>query len=114
MKVSKVSLTKEKFLIALDKGKKGYAQKPKSWQKIWYWWEDHSDAWFMNVYKEEKKGSLLLKKEEVITRRGARSSSSSSLSREKAVEYIEIDLLNSLSLFFIRLSFSSFFFFFFS
>ena len=61
MKVSKVSLTKEKFLIALDKGKKGYAQKPKSWQKIWYWWEDHSDAWFMNVYKEEKKGSLLFK-----------------------------------------------------
>ena len=68
MKVSKVSLTKEKFLIALDKGKKGYAQKPKSWQKIWYWWEDNSDTWFMNVYKEEKKGSLLFKNSSWITK----------------------------------------------
>jgi len=50
-------VSKEEFLIGLAKGKKGYLQKPKSWQKIWYWWEDISDMWFMNVYKEEKRGS---------------------------------------------------------
>jgi len=55
--MSKKPITKEEFLSALDKGKKGYLQKPKSWQKIWYWWED-KDHWFMNVYKEEKKGSV--------------------------------------------------------
>jgi len=55
--MSKKPITKEEFLSALDKGKKGYLQKPKSWQKIWYWWEDE-DHWFMNVYKEEKKGSV--------------------------------------------------------
>ena len=46
----KKPLTKEQFLEALCKGKKGYAQKPKSWQKVWYWWEDNKDPWFMNVY----------------------------------------------------------------
>lgn len=51
-------VTKEQFLEALGKGKKCYTQKPKSWQKIWYWWEDPSEMWFMNVYKEEKKNSL--------------------------------------------------------
>jgi hypothetical protein len=54
----KKPLTKEQFLDALNKGKKGYAQKPKSWQKIWYWWEDPKDPWFMNIYKSEKRGEF--------------------------------------------------------
>lgn len=58
----KTALTKEQFLDALNKGKKGYAQKPKSWQKIWYWWENPNDPWFMNVYKSKRNSGLPLGK----------------------------------------------------
>jgi len=54
------AVSKEDFLNALDKGKKCYLRKPRSWQKVWYWWEidkkDPTERWFMNIYRSDKKG----------------------------------------------------------
>ena len=54
------AVSKEDFLKALDKGKKCYLRKPRSWQKVWYWWEidkkDPTERWFMNIYRSDKKG----------------------------------------------------------
>ena len=36
------------FVAHLDTGNKGYVKKPKSWQKVWFWWEDKKDKWFLN------------------------------------------------------------------
>jgi hypothetical protein len=53
-------ISKEEFLKALDEGKKCYLKKPRSWQRVWYWWEidkkDPDERWFMNIYRSEKKG----------------------------------------------------------
>jgi hypothetical protein len=52
--------SKENFLNALSKWKKCYMKKPKSWQKVWLWWEkskyDPKEQWFMNVAMSTKKG----------------------------------------------------------
>lgn len=58
--MSKVNpISKEKFTDALNQGKKCYLKKPRSWQKIWFWWEidkeDPEERWFMNVSREERK-----------------------------------------------------------
>ena len=54
------AVSKEDFLKALNEGKKCYLRKPRSWQKVWYWWEidkkDPTERWFMNVYRADKKG----------------------------------------------------------
>lgn len=54
------AVDREKFLKALNEGKKCYLKKPRSWQKVWYWWEidkkNPDERWFMNIYKSEKGG----------------------------------------------------------
>ena len=35
-------------------------KKPKSWQKVWFWWEklkdDPKEQWFMNIARSNRKG----------------------------------------------------------
>jgi len=66
-------VSKEEFLKALNECKKCYLKKPRSWQKVWYWWEidkkDPTERWFMNVYKSEKKGRDEFDKSSWITAR---------------------------------------------
>jgi len=51
-------ITYDQFLTHLNKGKKGYMKKPRSWQKIWFWWED-KDCWFLNkAYDKRKDGKV--------------------------------------------------------
>jgi hypothetical protein len=53
-------LTKEEFIKALFKWNRCYLKKPKSWQKIWMWWEkdknDPKERWFMNVAVSTRTG----------------------------------------------------------
>lgn len=53
----KKQLTKKEFLKALNEGKRGYSQKPRSPKKTWYWWTDVKEKWFMNVFIETRKNS---------------------------------------------------------
>ena len=49
---------KTDFLKILSKNKKCYMQKPRSWQRIWFWYEilpyDKKEQWFMNISKGTK------------------------------------------------------------
>lgn len=53
-------MTKAEFMKGLSKWKRGYMQKPKSWQKVWLWWEKNKDdpkeQWFMNIARSTKTG----------------------------------------------------------
>ena len=51
-------ITYDEFKAHMDKGNKVYMRKPKSWQKIWFWWESKKEKWFLNkaVEKREWKG----------------------------------------------------------
>jgi hypothetical protein len=53
-------ITKAEFMKALSKWKRGYMKKPKSWQKVWLWWEkdknDPKEQWFMNVARSTRTG----------------------------------------------------------
>ncbi len=40
-------LSKEEFFSFLNEGKKCYMKKPRSWQKIHFYWEN-KEQWFMN------------------------------------------------------------------
>ena len=31
-------------------------KKPKSWQKVWFWWEDKKDKWFLNKAFDKRSG----------------------------------------------------------
>lgn len=51
-------VTREEFMKALSNRKRCYIKKPKSWQKIWMWWEpdknDPNEKWFMNIARASK------------------------------------------------------------
>jgi len=53
-------ITLKEFLKALSKWKRGYMKKPRSWQKIWFWWEpnklDPKEQWFMNIARSTRDG----------------------------------------------------------
>lgn len=50
----------EDYLKALSMWKKCYIKKPKSWQKVWMWWEkdknDPKKQWFMNIARSSRNG----------------------------------------------------------
>jgi hypothetical protein len=59
--VSKVKeISKDDFMKALSKWKRCYIKKPKSWQKVWMWWErdksDPKEQWFMNIARSTRTG----------------------------------------------------------
>lgn len=60
MQTKNKDITKDKFMNALSKWKKCYMKKPKSWQKVWFWWERDShkpdEQWFMNIAKSTRDG----------------------------------------------------------
>ena len=48
---------RKEFMKALNKGNTCYLRKPRSWQKIYFWWEDNNEQWFMNqVYDIREDG----------------------------------------------------------
>lgn len=53
-------ISREEFMKALSKWNRCYMKKPKSWQKIWMWWEKDKNApkeqWFMNIANSTRKG----------------------------------------------------------
>lgn len=53
-------ISKAEFWKALSKWKRCYMKKPKSWQKIWFWWEkdknDPKEQWFMNIARSTRTG----------------------------------------------------------
>ncbi len=57
-----VPVSKAVFVKSLAKWNRCYMKKPKSWQKIWYWWEkekgDPKEQWFMNVATGQRNGSI--------------------------------------------------------
>jgi len=65
------AVSKKNFLKALDEGKKCYLRKPRSWQKVWYWWEinkkDPTERWFMNICLSNKRGKETFDKSSWIT-----------------------------------------------
>jgi hypothetical protein len=58
MKVKEI--TKAEFIKHLSKWNRCYMKKPKSWQKVWMWWErdknDSKEQWFMNVATSTRTG----------------------------------------------------------
>lgn len=54
------NISKEDYIKELSKWKKCYMKKPKSWQKVWMWWEkdknDPNEQWFMNIARSTKTG----------------------------------------------------------
>lgn len=53
-------VNKKKFIKALSEWKRCYMKKPKSWQKVWFWWEydknSPNEQWFMNIAKSTRSG----------------------------------------------------------
>jgi hypothetical protein len=50
---------REEFMKALNKGNTCYLRKPRSWQKIHFYWEDKNEQWFMNkVYDIREDGQV--------------------------------------------------------
>ena len=47
-KVTVKDITLKEFLKALADGKDCYMKKPKSWQRLHFWYEDLNDKWFIN------------------------------------------------------------------
>jgi len=45
-----------------------YMKKPKSWQKVWFWWESKSEKWFLNkAYDKREDGQVIIEKSVWIT-----------------------------------------------
>ena len=56
-KVNNTPVSHQAFISALESGKKCYAKKDKSWQKIFFWFEnfDHENRnWFLNIGEEKR------------------------------------------------------------
>jgi|TARA_R110000822_G_scaffold105783_1_gene233666 hypothetical protein len=49
-------ITYKQFVAHLDKGNRGYMKKPKSWQKVWFWWQSKKDKWFLNKAFDKRNG----------------------------------------------------------
>ena len=58
--MKKGDITRQDFLKALSKWNRCYMKKPRSWQKVWLWWErDNSQSnepWFMNIARSTRDG----------------------------------------------------------
>ena len=53
-------ITYDEFKAHMDKGNKVYMKKPKSWQKIWFWWESKKEKWFLNKAVEKRAGGKVI------------------------------------------------------
>jgi hypothetical protein len=51
-------VNKQEFFKSLSVWNRCYMKKPKSWQKIWFWWEKDSrkpnEQWFMNIARSTR------------------------------------------------------------
>ena len=60
-------IEKSKVRDFLDQDTRVYLKKPKSWQRIYLWWENN-DRWFLNkAYSKKSKNDLQLEKSVWIT-----------------------------------------------
>ena len=56
-------ITYKQFIAHMDKGNKVYMQKPRSWQKIWFWWESKREKWFLNKAADKREdGQVVIEK----------------------------------------------------
>jgi hypothetical protein len=46
--IKKTEITLNEFIKAMIHGKECYLKKPKSWQRLHFWYEDLKDRWFIN------------------------------------------------------------------
>ena len=53
-------ITYKQFVTHLNKGNKGYMKKPKSWQKIWFWWQSKKEKWFLNKAYDKRQGGKII------------------------------------------------------
>ena len=51
----KKDITYKQFVAHMDKGNKVYMKKPRSWQKVWFWWESKKEKWFLNKAFDQRK-----------------------------------------------------------
>ena len=66
--MSTKDITYKQFVAHLDKGNKTYVKKPKSWQKVWFWWESKKDKWFLNkAFDKRSKGKVTTEASSGIT-----------------------------------------------
>ena len=42
-------ITYKQFIAHMNKGNKVYMKKPRSWQKVWFWWESKKEKWFFTM-----------------------------------------------------------------
>lgn len=54
------SVTHKQFIAHMNKGNKVYMKKPKSWQRVWFWWEPKSENWFLNRAPEKREDVRLV------------------------------------------------------
>ncbi len=60
MPINDKRITEIQVRDVLDQDKKIYLKRPKSWQRIYLWWED-SERWFLNkAYTKRTKGGFKL------------------------------------------------------
>lgn len=60
MPTSNKKIQESEVRTFLDQDKKIYLKRPKSWQRIYLWWED-SERWFLNkAYTKRTKGGFKL------------------------------------------------------
>ena len=63
-------ITYKQFIAHMDKGNKVYMKKPKSWQKVWFWWESKKEKWFLNkAFEKRTVGKVITDKSSWITAR---------------------------------------------
>jgi len=61
-------ITYKQFVAHLDKGNRAYMKKPKSWQRVWFWWQSKKDKWFLNkAFDKRSKGKVTTEASSWIT-----------------------------------------------
>lgn len=59
-KMKTKNISRDEFLKALFKHTRCYMKKPRSWQKVWFWWEidkeNPKEFWFMNIAISTRQG----------------------------------------------------------
>ena len=61
-------ITYKQFIAHMDKGSKVYMKKPKSWQRVWFWWQSKKDKWFLNkAFDKRSKGKVTTEASSWIT-----------------------------------------------
>lgn len=65
---NKKDITYNEFINHMNEGNKVYMKKPRSWQKVWFWWESKREKWFLNkAYDKREDGKVITESSVWIT-----------------------------------------------